>query len=510
MVKKGVLTITRPVAQVNSSKLTQVLYKLSAKDKCKELKDVIWYEFEAPKLMYSVSNLYRMELHLHKHLRLNLTIIKLYIPESVYLEGHKCTRGLIRVQSTNKAKTIEWDLCGLLSYTTLYPAFSHITVFSMARAFVFINASLQFVVMDHNTLESEVVDGQSIVSPRWSFHFPATKVELVYYNLVASKIKCLEIFMNRSAVDSVVVYDGPGIKSHILESSTSDPDMVYYISSAFHVVFYCATHEHLTKHMNTRFRTKVNQKIHISSVSVSQEKQTFDFPHPDLCFHQHLCIVDFVSESRDSLNITLSGMLYEGDANTEGCEYAAVLAYSSGYEDYDAVCVRQYEECSFRRDCYRDSKHQHHIYLFDMDCDSYIHPQASDTTALRTQSHTITVVLYSFPEYGTLSTTVQVSTTPCTVHVVDFCEGRNFLLDSYKLWYSLENLWRIGSTQVALKWRVGCIVFQFRSRVFAREKRFVCKIKLGTFANQMQRGGMFSTHISGHIVGLSSFGPFLC
>ncbi len=502
-IKTGTLRIIRPVAQLKSSHLSQVLYKLGTK--CKRQWRVPWFELPAPDLMHNTSNLFTTQLKLDKNLRLNLTIQELHIPESVYIiRGPKCTKGLIRVQSNSKNK-LAWDFCGFLSHTSIYPVSSHVTILSLAKPFVFINASLLFVIIDPNILVSQVVDGRDYRFPIWSFDFPNTDAQILNYKVVIPRTECVYIQITRGVVEAIV-HDGPGKKSKSLKNIKMDQRNVYYISSSFCAVIYCVIPMNLTNQKeNIWLATVDNKDIFPLSVFVSQAKQTYTFPHPQLCVQKYMCVVNFQSDSKHTVNITLSNITYEGDANTEECDYAAVVAKSSPYKEYDTICVKQYEHCNFKRDCYGNTKYnlegQHYLYLFDIDCRSHRYPGVTDTLPVHSAKSSLLFMVYSFPEYGTLTTTVDASTTLCTVTTIDICEGRNFFVWPYPDLYSVS--WnRLNRVKrIMLKWRAGCIVFHFKAELFERKRDLLCKLELAA-ENSGQLGNKFSISGTGHIAGL--------
>ena len=332
---------------------------------------------------------------LHASLRLNISFHYIHI---YYLNLYECSIGkvLIRTFRLNPfnqyweySSKDDFTYCGILSNTSNYPKHrkTQITVFSKYR--VQHNISLSYSVID-----SDVIVSFSPKSPTKHLMFVYLKnynLAIQKYHIIGPKhMKIILFIISRNNLEHEV-YDGPGELSKRLNSEIDlhDKNNKMFISSGFQCLVLTRAMYHNSSRIDLDLGnislTYTHYKIfHKINVSINRTKTISITNHCLICNW-------FINNSNQyNINITVNKIKYAGMYNSH-CNFAGLGVFevqNSIHSEISTFC------------------HQIKDYSYQ---------------SIYSRNNYIQLVHYVYPEYGTLSVHLTMSTTHCKVIPVNTC-----------------------------------------------------------------------------------------
>ena len=334
---------------------------------------------------------YTWDITLHASLRLNISFHYIGI---YYLNLYKCSIGkvLIRTFRLNHFNQYwqysdkdDFTYCGILSDTSNYPKHrkTQITVFSKYR--VQHNISLSYSVIDSDAIVS--FSPKSPSKHLIVLYFKTYKLAIQEYYIIGPKHTKIVLFIiSRNNLEHEV-YDGPGKLSRRLNSQINEKNKMFILSGFQCSVFTRANMYHNSSLIdlgNISLTYRHHKILHKINVSINSTETISITDHCLICTW-------FINNSNEyNINITINQLKYVGIYNRH-CSVAGLGVFE--------VQNRIYSEISTF--CYQVKDHSYQ--------------------SIYSKNNHLQMVHYTYPEYGTLSVNLTMSTTHCKVIPINTC-----------------------------------------------------------------------------------------
>ncbi len=336
-----------------------------------ESNDSIWYKQvcshlgEIPCSMSQVEQVWNFKLHSWLHLNLSFQLVDFFVGEF-----YSCSKGSTKILSTEKTVK-QIVLCGFHSQLTIFPNTSSSKVVTVCGDFARCHVLLSYSIIDSKLITTEQVyppqKRQFNVPILFCQMFQNMSFERQIFVVERKEVIVFSVF--HIHYSDITVYDGPGILSRIIRPSAET-----YTTSSFICIVHAALHtgmfEFSRRTIDIATTTNVTKELMLM--------------HPSNICQNHCtsCGILFSAPLRHHINITPLHFEFSGKDNIL-CYFAGLSAFSakdrtfqvSGSECFNGV-----------RESYR--------------------PMYSSTSEML-------LVIYAHQEYGSLKTTLRITTTQC-------------------------------------------------------------------------------------------------
>ncbi len=500
--------MTRTTGKLAYVNLSQIIYDLPKEWECQPMFPARAVHKHLPNRFYGTNKFLKYKYDLHEKLRLNLTIMKLHIPAK-FVHYNICLSGFLSVSSTQSSSQHTLLYCGYLAFTSSCPKSKQVEVEVKAKPLVIVEAEVSFCVVDHNDVISTGTASNSTgwAKPQWAFVFPTQHLVLTIYHIKASPINKILVSHNKTTVDRVQVFDGPGPESAALQPREERNSCSVFLSSAFFVTIYHYTIYHCTSgyQQGNLAITFTLSSLKVFDESVGHNATRIVFPNPNCCEIKPVCLIKLKTQVGKRLNITLNNMEHKGETNTEDCKYAG-LWISEHFHNVRSLkeiyhgCVKEFYDTFYKQGCYiykntthnfkhssgKEKNHSSLFYINNISTKTHVFLNKSQYQSIYSNGNEVVVAHYSFEEYATLSLNLDVSHTSCVVIHADICQLHSHpKLQLHSPFFEVRSLPKInlssgfgfqGKRMLLSGWDHKCIVFQLKAAASPHEN--FCNVQL--------------------------------
>ena len=404
--------ILQPTINIwNSSLVIQKPFgKIEVDQNAEDLYDPKWVEANCESL-HQAENLYKYEYYwsfqwkflLDKHLNINLTFEYIHISIN---NNFECYIGKLEIKDLHNNNSSFVYYCGIHSNMITYPNFQYVNLQLSIRSFVSCQIQLSFAVTDPNRIVSFIRQFYKAVNPVWSLYFNQPYLVLEKFHLLDQKFKYFNITFSVENSFTREIFDGPGTLSKIIQPHFQN-DRQVYMTSTFQCIIYVYL-ESMTKGYDIAFNTIT---IPVQSEVMFNNKDEINYiNYPNCSRNSDICVIMIKAMELYKINLTVNSVISTLKRN-DLCSYGRLSTFDNSNQskaELSTLCMNH----------------------------SFVHKYENIYT---TQSSML-LILYSYPEFGKLSITVELRASKCKLVNFNTCMSTEFTVTFPE---------------------TGCIVYQF-------------------------------------------------
>ncbi len=400
------------------------------------------------KLYFKVDYFVKYSFRIAKRLTLNLTFIYIHVlgskPNAVIKSEEECSHILVKtcLNCTHKKQQV---YAGTFAQFMKHVTSHECDVQIIPKNLQIIVTSISYTVLSDNVHITDQVRGSSsiISGSVVTSSFSILNTTCYFYMLKVNLYKSIILQFNRSDLHfppSTQVFDGPGTKCKTL---TPRIGHLYQCSSFQCSVSSCCIASHVLSINYVEVRPA---EKHFSRITVVQQG-AFSLPISGVCDSTPMCLIWLETNNEFKLNLSVTNVEYVGDTNTRECHYAGVGFFEEMNNSLEAIDIfyvqqnfgwtKRYKTFG-KSDLKRDHRDVQFIdpggyykifitLLTEIQVASHTHPPATLTRNVFSRQNSVLLLWYSYPEYGSLSLQLYLSTTKCGVmtHNSSVCNTPN-------------------------------------------------------------------------------------
>ncbi len=507
---RGTLVMTRPTGKIPYKNLSTNLYLAFCSSQYKREVLFMYQHLFTANHPYNKFSTYKF--YLDKTLSLNITFLELYIQHTAkLLHMSPCWFGYLSVRSKLSDYESYILYCGRLASVSCYSVSHDVKMMLKTSVFVTVRAEMFYSVLDANTLRSTRTGSAEAKTfqAHLVFIIPKNKMELSIFKFRTDPTKRIVAFCPNIRHTNMEAFDGPGTKSKHLTARRGSKSQYFFASSNFQMTIYF-------------FRQMGDSLVlsHISLQKISTDIGVADcglnlsLPHFSSCIDKLFCFITLNTSTGQKFNLTLKHFQYQGDRNLDECQYAGIWLADHNInttkvhlKEIYSDCVKEYHSDSSVHDCFMDRAHFYTAYNVSTTNQSF--PEPNHSVSVFSRTNKVSIVFYSFQEYGLLSLQIQVSLIQCEVIHGDICQLESlqdnlnpssiFSVEKPDLFYLLYIY--TGKT-LFLTGKQKCIVFQLHAYKFAtvEDSRRICQLHI-YFPDTQATDKQVSMFASGYMQG---------
>ncbi len=373
------------------------------------------YAFEHLPSIYALK-IDRYSFHIHTFLRLNISVFKLQV---LSYSVAQCSNDHILVES---GRWFELRFCGKHNYVfNIFPGSNVIKVSEVFHVpFKSKQVHFAFAVMDSNIIQSN----PAVSFPRFVSHLRyylfAMRMVSETHQVRVKHFQYIQIVASVKEFYSFEIWDGPGKRSKHEAGVHFSSGEKSYTSSTF-VLFMSLVSKFEKITTNNMDFAAIDLKCDVIHYLGHNNQRMFPL-NPTRTVN----CATLVAPQQNSINLTVGGFEYTGEPNTLLCDWAGVAAYDDTQQLISSECVKILEQHSFYDICTcnqspeSSSWYKLHAIIYQKQTKKYVHPEIEHNKSIYSPNN-LTLVWYSFKEYGIISANVSITTTNCKVKTLTFC-----------------------------------------------------------------------------------------
>ena len=268
--------------------------------------------------------------HLHRHLRLNVSVVQFNV---TFGDAHECQLGNITFFPMFLAAsghmeytgTSESSYCGTLPNYFLCPKSHKVSVVLQTEILTTYDVKFAYSVIESNLTFTNITytisNGRSMLS--WYSFIYVKYLHATISYIYVKKFEKILVTLTLAKNIIVNVHDGPGTSLPRLKSLISFPkNITVYETSAFSCVILIHNMSHLIR---ATYKTRVVE----THVQVIPDKSSnFVYPNPLCNQHSPVCVVQIISQNTTHVNISTEKISYSGQDN-KFCNFAGLTAHDN-------------------------------------------------------------------------------------------------------------------------------------------------------------------------------------
>ena len=309
----------------------------------------------------------------------------------MYMNLYKCFIGSVYLVSYTDFKKSENIYCGIHSLIVNYQFFRKVNVGIKSLYRVQYKVVVTYSIIDCCGIRSSSLMNslqKQSLTIKWQLYIPLHNISAINIFISVVKYQQLTLYVQKNFFSLVEVYDGPEISSEGVMPLTQSQNSSKYLLSSFQ----CIT----TFWLQSSDFSKVTDHVLNFSSMMSPSSQNINllphnatiFKYPEMCKDCSTTILQITNSLNYHINLFIETLSYKGQNNIL-CKYAGLVAYDllkGHFQESRNICnvVKGYK---FR--------------------DTYLKGSKS------------ILVIYVFPEHGSLTTNIILSKTKCKVIIIN-------------------------------------------------------------------------------------------
>ncbi len=356
----------------------------------------------------SIQPIYILYLNVNLKFHLNVTFDHIYFSNKM---NTLCKFNHLSVFSCNPHFTIcdTIHYCGINPSSQVFSKYSNVRVSSLVDNFVMHSTTMVYSVIPnnfvvnnpHNPRKKKVLSSSPKVIILDSFQFTGHAAVVNVFGMrttMTNQLVVLVLVHHTMKANSVKCHDGPGPLSREIspqvDRQRSEMNCTF-ICSTFQCIMFVGNSSVDIKYLSVQNK-ELERKVHISPGS----QIYFHSIKLNLCGWSVLCIFSLSTQKGFHVKVSSSNITVKGQCNTNSCTFSGFGSVDQKSSHVD--CPKLPPTGTVSED------KEGSVFLF------------RDIYSSNSQ---LTIIYYSFPEYNELNLKLQISTTHCSVSVLNLCEN---------------------------------------------------------------------------------------
>ncbi len=415
--------MTRSTGKIPYKNLSTIMYNTRCSSQY--MKEVIFMYDKLFTQNHQTNKFIKYKFYLDKTLRLNVTFLELYIQHTAELSHiSSCWFGFVNIVSILSGLQSMVSYCGKLASVSCYPVSYHVIMMFYTGVFVTVRAEIFYSVFDRNTLQSIQAGSTKVKKPQGYqvFIFPRNQLELSIFGIRTDPMmRMCVVWPNITDID-LKAFNGPGTKSKQLTASRGNNSQSFFAATKFQMTIYL-----LRQLGDSLVLSHTSLAKRGLAVSVNEFGKHLSLPQFGSCMNELFCLITLNTSRGHKLNLTLKNFQYEGEKNLHECQYAGIWVADHDHKtntplnEIYSECVKEYLNDSYEHDCFVEKRDCYYV-AHNISTTERLFPEPNNSVAVFSRTNTVSIVYYSFQEYGVLSLQIQISLIQCEVIQSDLCQ----------------------------------------------------------------------------------------